>query len=95
MVFQMIYEEAISGEAHALPRADFKNVRLTCKMFEELATPFLLPRIIRAPLSDSLAVLTAVSLHPVFSRSVTEIISLLRKSSETRRDVTQQSAILR
>lgn len=71
MVFQIISEEAGSSPANNL-----KNVRLTCKIFEELATPFLLPqpRIICAPLSSSLARLTAVSRHPVFSRSITEFV---------------------
>jgi hypothetical protein len=66
MVFQMISEEVY----------DIESVRLTCKIFEELATPFLLPppRIICAPLPSSLATLTAVSRHPVFSKSVTEVV---------------------
>ncbi|KFY90164.1 hypothetical protein V500_05259, partial [Pseudogymnoascus sp. VKM F-4518 (FW-2643)] len=66
MVFQMFSEEDY----------DIESVRLTCKIFEELATPFLLspPRIICAPLSGSLATLTAVSRHPVFSKSVTEVV---------------------
>jgi hypothetical protein len=71
MVFQMISEGARSS-----PENDLNNVRLTCKIFEKLATPFLLPqpRIICAPLSNSLARLTAVSCHPVFSRSITEVV---------------------
>ncbi len=69
MVFQMISEES-----HSPPRNDLKNVRLTCKIFEKLATPFLLPRIICAPLSSSLTTLTAVSRHPVLSRSVMEVV---------------------
>ncbi|KFY80533.1 hypothetical protein V499_00608 [Pseudogymnoascus sp. VKM F-103] len=66
MVFQMFSEED----------CDIESVRLTCKSFEELATPFLLPppRIICAPLSGSLATLTAVSRHPVLSKSVKEIV---------------------
>jgi hypothetical protein len=66
MVFQMISEE----------NYDLEGVRLTCKIFEELATPFLLPppRIICAPLSGSLATLTAVSRHPVLSKSVVEVV---------------------
>ena len=66
MVFQMFSEEDY----------DIESVRLTCKIFEELATPFLLapPRIICAPLSGSLATLTAVSRHPVLSKSVTEVV---------------------
>ncbi|KAL5313292.1 hypothetical protein ACEPPN_019025 [Leptodophora sp. 'Broadleaf-Isolate-01'] len=66
MVFQMISE----GYHY-----DIMDVRLTCKTFEKLATPFLLlPRIICAPSSSSLATLTAVSRHPVLSRSVREIV---------------------
>ncbi|KFZ01891.1 hypothetical protein V500_00574, partial [Pseudogymnoascus sp. VKM F-4518 (FW-2643)] len=66
MVFQMFSEEDY----------DIESVRLTCKIFEELATPFLLPppRIICAPLSGSLATLTAVSRHPVLSKSVMEVV---------------------
>ncbi|KAN0122966.1 hypothetical protein V8E51_001292 [Hyaloscypha variabilis] len=63
IIFQIISEED-----------DIKNVRLTCKVFEELETPFLLPRVICAPLSSSLATLTAVSRYPVFSRSVMEVV---------------------
>ena len=71
MVFQIIFKEAGSS-----PASNLKNVRLTCKIFEELATPFLLPqpRIICGPFSSSLARLTAVSRHPVFSRSITEFV---------------------
>lgn len=66
----------ISEGACSSPENDLKNVQLTCKIFEELATPFLLlqPCIVCAPLLSSLATLTAVSRHPVFSRSVTEVI---------------------
>ena len=66
MVFHMFSEEDY----------DIESVRLTCKIFEELATPFLLPppRIICAPLSGSLATLTAVSRHPVLSKSVMEVV---------------------
>ncbi|KFY50517.1 hypothetical protein V495_00201 [Pseudogymnoascus sp. VKM F-4514 (FW-929)] len=66
MVFHMF-----STEDH-----DIGSVRLTCKIFEELATPFLLPppRILCAPLSGSLATLTAVSRHPVLSKSVMEVV---------------------
>ncbi|KFY67483.1 hypothetical protein V496_01554 [Pseudogymnoascus sp. VKM F-4515 (FW-2607)] len=66
MVFQMFSEEDY----------DIESVRLTCKIFEELATPFLLPppRIICAPLSGSLATLTAVSRHPVLRKSVMEVV---------------------
>ncbi|PVH68535.1 hypothetical protein DL98DRAFT_522696 [Cadophora sp. DSE1049] len=64
IVFQMISEDY---------HYDIKNVRLTCRIFEELATPFLLPRIICDPLSGSLTALTAVSRHPVLSRSVREV----------------------
>lgn len=50
------------------------NVRLTCKLFANLAAPFLLPRIICGPLSNPLATLTDVSRHPAISRSVREFI---------------------
>lgn len=71
MVFQIIAEEADS-----LPADNLASVRLTCKIFEKLATPFLLPqpRIICGPLSNSLARLTTVSQHPVFSRSIAEVV---------------------
>ena len=51
-----------------------KNVRLVCRLFERLATPFLLAHVRCGPLSRELTALTAVSLHPVLSRSVKEII---------------------
>ena len=63
IIFQIISEED-----------DIKNVQLTCKIFEEPATRFLLPRVICAPLSSSLATITAVSRHSVFSRSVVEVV---------------------
>jgi hypothetical protein len=50
------------------------NVRLTCKLFANLAAPFLLPCIICGPLSDPLATLTAVLRHPAISGSVREFI---------------------
>ncbi|KAH6704197.1 hypothetical protein BKA61DRAFT_183968 [Leptodontidium sp. MPI-SDFR-AT-0119] len=65
MVFQMI-----SKDYHY----DIMDVRLTCKTFEKLATPFLLPRMICGPWSSSLTTLTAVSRHPVLSRSVREVV---------------------
>ena len=66
MVFQMISEDY---------HYDIMNVRLTCKIFESLATPFLpLPRMICGPSSSSLTTLTAVSRHPVLSRSVREVV---------------------
>ena len=66
MVFQMISEDY---------QHDIMNVRLTCKIFESLATPFLpLPRMICGPSSSSLTTLTAVSRHPVLSRSVREVV---------------------
>jgi hypothetical protein len=65
MVFQMLS-----------PRNDIENVRLTCRLFKELATPFLLSCIYCAPLSSQLTTLTAVSLHPVISRSVKEVVCI-------------------
>jgi hypothetical protein len=69
IVFRMI-----SDESDSPPRSDLKNVRLTCKIFEQLATPFLLPCIFCALLSSPLTTLMAVSRHPVFSRSVKEVV---------------------
>lgn len=74
IVFRMI-----SDEPDIPPRSDLKNVRLTCKTFEKLATPFLLPRVFCAPLSRPLTTLTAVSRHPVFSRSVNEIVFICNR----------------
>jgi hypothetical protein len=69
MVFQMLSERS-----NWPPRNDIEKVRLTCRLFEKLATPFLLSRICCAPLSSQLTILTAVSLHPVLSRSVKEVV---------------------
>ncbi|KAH0552939.1 hypothetical protein GP486_006862 [Trichoglossum hirsutum] len=71
IVFQML-----SGRSDWPPRidSDIGNLRLTCRLFENLATPFLLPRISCGPLSSSLTRLTAVSCHPVLSRSVKEVV---------------------
>ena len=63
MIFQIIFEED-----------NIKNVRLTCKIFEKLATPLLLRRVVCGPFLSSLAALTALSRHPVLSRSVVEVV---------------------
>jgi hypothetical protein len=54
-------------------------VRLTCRLFEELATPFLLSRICCAPLSNQLTTLTVVSLHPVLSKSIREVVYICNR----------------
>ncbi|KAI9858949.1 MAG: hypothetical protein M1813_007251 [Trichoglossum hirsutum] len=61
------------------PIPDLKNVRLTCRLFEKLATPFLLPRISCGPLSRSLIRLTAVSCHPVLSKSVKGVVFICNR----------------
>lgn len=70
---------------------------LTCKIFEELATPFLLtrPRIICAPLSNSLARLTAVSLHPVSSRSITEVVYICNRYQSVKTPIEYKEALRR
>jgi hypothetical protein len=50
-----------------------KSVRLVCRLFENLATPFLLTHVRFGPLSTSLTTLTAISLHPVLSKSVKQL----------------------
>jgi hypothetical protein len=74
MVFQML-----SKSSDSPPRNHVKNVRLTCRLFERLATPFLLSRICCAPLPIFLTTLTAVSLHPVLSKSVKEVVYICRQ----------------
>ncbi|KAI9866429.1 MAG: hypothetical protein M1813_001551 [Trichoglossum hirsutum] len=73
-VFQMLTEGS-----NWLLRTDIENVRLTCRLFENLATPFLLPCISCGPLSRSLTRLTAVSCHPVLSRSVKEVVFICNR----------------
>lgn len=74
MVFQMLSETS-----NWPPRNDIKNVRLTCRLFERLATPFLLSRILCGPLSSQLTTLTAVSLHPVLSKSIREVVYICNR----------------
>ncbi|KAI9780830.1 MAG: hypothetical protein M1839_006457 [Geoglossum umbratile] len=74
MAFRMLF-----GVFNSSPGNDIENVRLTCRLFENLATPFLLPRISCGPLSHSLTRLTAVSCHPVLSRSVKEVVFICNR----------------
>src|SRR5947207_7395464 len=74
MVFEMLAERP-----HSRSRNDIKNVRLTCRLFNTLATPFLLSSICCAPLSTSLTALTAVSRHPVLSKSVKEVVYICNR----------------
>jgi hypothetical protein len=74
IVFQIL-----SKESNWPPRNDIKSVRLTCRLFERLATPFLMSSIICAPLSSPLTTLTAVSLHPVLSKSVKEVVYICNR----------------
>jgi hypothetical protein len=60
-------------------KSDITNVRLVCQHFERLATPFLLSCIVCAPLLSMMTTLTAVSLHPVVSKSVEEIIYICNR----------------
>ncbi|KAI9785347.1 MAG: hypothetical protein M1839_000365 [Geoglossum umbratile] len=72
-LWAMVFQKLPSAPGRQRRNA-IKNVRLTCRLFEKLATPFLLTRICCASLSKPLATLTAVSLHPVLSRSVKEVV---------------------
>ncbi|KAI9772351.1 MAG: hypothetical protein M1839_002487 [Geoglossum umbratile] len=74
MVFRMLSEEF-----NRLPGNNIENVRLTCRLFENLATPFLLPCISCGPLSCSLTRPTTVSYHPVLSRSVKEVVFICNR----------------
>ena len=64
----------ISKEAYFLLRNNFKNVQLTCKIFEELATPFLLPRVICALLSSLIAILIAILYYLIFSKFIIKVV---------------------
>ncbi|KAH0547959.1 hypothetical protein GP486_008300 [Trichoglossum hirsutum] len=55
-------------------QSNIRNVRLVCRLFECLATPFLVRSVTFGPLSTQLATLTAISRHPVISKSISEIV---------------------
>ena len=61
------------------------NVRLVCQLFERLATPFLRSCIPCAPLLSMMTTLTAVSIQPVVSESVAEIIYICRRYQNIQR----------
>lgn len=58
---------------------DIKSVRLTCRLFNQLATPFLMSEIFCAPLSSTLTKLTAVLHHPILSRSIKTVVYASRR----------------
>jgi hypothetical protein len=95
-VWTIVFQIA-SKEAGSSPASNLKNVRLTCKIFEELATPFLLtrPRIICAPLSNSLARLIAVWLYPVISRSITEVVYICSRHQSIKSSIEYKETLRR
>jgi hypothetical protein len=64
----------VNDDVWRTPKINIKNLRLTCKLFADLAAPMLLPRLICAPTSSLLDKLRAVSRHPIFSKSIKEIV---------------------
>ncbi|KAI9746821.1 MAG: hypothetical protein M1835_002377 [Candelina submexicana] len=57
-----------------LPGKAVKNVRLVCKDFEIVASPYLFTRAFISPLRKDLDVFTHVMRHAIFSRTVREIV---------------------
>ncbi len=66
--------KTLSETRHWFQENDIKSVRLTCRLFDQLATPFLMSEIFFAPLSFTLTKLTAVSHHPILSRSIKTVV---------------------
>ena len=53
---------------------DVQSVRLVCRHFEQLASHLLMSTVRCGPISDSLVRLTAISLHPIISKSIQEVV---------------------
>ena len=77
------------------PGEDIQNVRLVCRFFENLATPFLLDSVRCGPLSRELTILTAISLHPVVSRSVKEIVYICSRYQMMRTTAEYREALVK
>ena len=56
-----------------LRKDDIRNTRLACSLFNDAASPFLLKRAWLSSSSEDQKTLTAISLHPIFSKYVTEV----------------------
>ncbi|KAF6228933.1 hypothetical protein HO133_007045 [Letharia lupina] len=56
-----------------LKKDDIRSTRLACRLFNEVASPFLLQRVWISSSSEDQKTLTAISLHQVFSKYVKEI----------------------
>lgn len=52
---------------------DIRNTRLACSLFNDAASPFLLKRAWLSSSSEDQKTLTAISLHPIFSKYVKEV----------------------
>lgn len=56
-----------------LGKDDIRKTRLACSLFNDAASPFLLKRAWLSSISEDQNTLTAISLHPIFSKYVEEI----------------------
>ncbi|KAL8746482.1 MAG: hypothetical protein Q9184_007740, partial [Pyrenodesmia sp. 2 TL-2023] len=57
-----------------LGKVDLKNARLTCRVFSDLAIPFLFTTAVVSIFPTDLEVFTKICNHPIFSKSITTII---------------------
>ncbi len=57
-----------------LAKTDIKNVRLACKEFDAVASHYLFDSLYMSPMRNELDIFVQVMHHPIFSKSVREII---------------------
>ena len=69
----------LSDMGHPSQENHIKSVRLTCRFFDQLATPLLMSEVTCGPLSSTLVRLAAVAHHPVLSKSINTLVFASRR----------------
>lgn len=66
--------ELLTLVLHSLPVKDIKKTRLSCKVLNDAASQFLITRAWISSDPEDQNILTAISLHPIISKSIREIV---------------------